>query len=93
IKPALTPNGRVVIIDYYADERSGTLGFSKRHLVPREQVIKDMEQAGYILSQEHTFLSRQYFMEFIPKKQSDALLEDKDRDLIARPDPYSLLKG
>jgi len=52
-----------------------------------------MEQAGYTLSKEHTFLSRQYFMEFIPKKQSDALLEDKDRDLIARPDPYSLLKG
>ena len=93
IKPALTQNGRMVIIDYYTDERSGTLGFSKRHLVPREQVIKDMEQAGYTLSKEHTFLSRQYFMEFIPKKQSDALLEDKDRDLIARPDPYSLLKG
>ncbi|PJA80351.1 MAG: hypothetical protein CO149_01165, partial [Nitrospirae bacterium CG_4_9_14_3_um_filter_51_5] len=38
-KPALSPNGRVVIIDYYNDERSGTLGFSKQHLVPKEQVI------------------------------------------------------
>ncbi len=67
-RSALTPNGRVVIIDYYDDERSGTLGFSKQHLVPREQVIKDMEQAGYTLSKEHTFLSRQYFLEFVPSK-------------------------
>jgi predicted methyltransferase len=71
-KPALKPNGRVVIIDYYNDERSKTLGFSKQHLVPKEQVIKDMEKAGFTLSNEHTFLPRQYFLEFVPKKQSDA---------------------
>lgn len=65
-KPALTPNGRVVIIDYYNDARSGTLGFSKQHLVSKEQVIKDMEQAGFTLSNEHTFLPRQYFLEFVP---------------------------
>ncbi|MEO8325527.1 MAG: hypothetical protein ABI618_06740, partial [Nitrospirota bacterium] len=67
-KPALKPNGRVVIIDYYNDARSGTLGFSKRHLVPKEQVIKDMEQAGFTLSKEHTFLPRQYFLEFVAKQ-------------------------
>lgn len=67
-KPALTPTGRVVIIDYYADERSGTLGFSKQHLVSKEQVIKDMEQAGFTLSKEHTFLPRQYFLEFVPRQ-------------------------
>ncbi len=64
-KSALTPNGRVVIIDFYHDERSGKLGFPKHHLVPREQVITNMEQAGYVLSKEHTFLSRQYFLEFV----------------------------
>lgn len=63
-KSALTPNGRVVIIDFYHDERSGKLGFSKHHLVSRERVITNMEQAGYTLSKEHTFLSRQYFLEF-----------------------------
>lgn len=67
-KPALKPNGRVVIIDYYKDERSKTLGFSKQHLVPKEQVIKDMKHAGFTLSKEHTFLSRQYFLEFVPNK-------------------------
>jgi ubiquinone/menaquinone biosynthesis C-methylase UbiE len=64
-KSALTPNGRVVIVDFYHDERSGKLGFSKHHLVPREQVITNMEHAGYTFSQEHTFLSRQYFLEFV----------------------------
>lgn len=68
-KPALKPNGRVVIIDYYNDARSGTLGFSKRHLVSKEQVIKDMDQAGFTLGKEHTFLPRQYFLEFVPSKK------------------------
>ncbi|GJL67276.1 MAG: hypothetical protein NPIRA05_22470 [Nitrospirales bacterium] len=67
-KPALKPMGRVVIIDYYNDARSGTLGFSKRHLVSKEQVIKDMEQAGFTLSKEHTLLPRQYFLEFVATK-------------------------
>jgi arsenite methyltransferase len=68
IKSALTSNGRTVIVDFYHDERSGKLGFSKHHLVPRERVIKNMEQAGYTLSKEHTFLSRQYFLEFVITK-------------------------
>jgi ubiquinone/menaquinone biosynthesis C-methylase UbiE len=68
-KPALTQNGRVVIIDFYHDERSGKLSFPKHHLVPREQVIKNMEQAGYTLAREHTFLPRQYFLEFVPNKE------------------------
>ncbi len=70
IRSAIPPNGRVVIIDYYNDERSGALGFSKKHLVPREQVIKEMEQAGITLAKEHTFLSRQYFLEFVPNKMN-----------------------
>ena len=65
IKSALKPNGRVVIVDFYHDERSGKLGFSKHHLVPRERVIANMEKAGLTFSKEHTFLSRQYFLEFV----------------------------
>ena len=63
-KSALKPRGRVTIIDFYHDERSGKLGFSKHHLVPREMVVKEMQQAGFILLKEHTFLPRQYFLEF-----------------------------
>ena len=65
IKSALKPDGRVVIIDFYHDERSGKLSFSKHHLVPRERVIENMEKVGLTLSKEHTFLPRQYFLEFI----------------------------
>jgi SAM-dependent methyltransferase len=64
VKSALKPNGRVAIVDFYHDDRSGELGFPKRHLVPRDTVIEEMARAGYHLAREHTFLPRQYFLEF-----------------------------
>ncbi len=66
VKSALRPSGRIAIIDFYHDERSGDLGFSKAHLVPRETVLDEMTKAGYRLLREHTFLPRQYFLEFVP---------------------------
>ena len=64
VREALTAQGRVVIIDFYHDERSGQLNFPKDHLVPREQVIQEMKQAGYQLIRDHAFLPKQYFLEF-----------------------------
>src|SRR5689334_19701474 len=64
VKSSLRPSGRIAIIDFYHDERSGELGFPKHHLVPRETVIEEMTAAGYHLANEHTFLTRQYFLEF-----------------------------
>jgi arsenite methyltransferase len=64
VREALTAQGRVVIIDFYHDERSGQLNFPKDHLVPREQVIQEMKQAGYQFIREHEFLPKQYFLEF-----------------------------
>lgn len=64
VKSSLKPNGRVAIVDFYHDDRSGELGFSKRHLVPRDTVIEEMKEAGYHLAREYTFLPRQYFLEF-----------------------------
>ncbi len=66
VKSALKPGGRIAIIDFYHDERSGDLGFSKTHLVPRETVLDEMTKAGYRLLREHTFLPKQYFLEFAP---------------------------
>jgi len=63
-KAGLKPNGRVAIIDFYHDERSGKLGFSKHHLVPEERVIKELKRAGFTLLKKHEFLPRQYFLEF-----------------------------
>ena len=63
-KSSLKPGGRVVIIDFYQDERSGNLGFPKQHLVPRETVIKELTDGGFKLIREHHFLPKQYFLEF-----------------------------
>lgn len=65
-RSALKPGGRIAIIDFYHDERSGDLGFSKEHLVPRDMLIAEMTAAGYRLEREHSFLPRQYFLEFVP---------------------------
>jgi ubiquinone/menaquinone biosynthesis C-methylase UbiE len=65
VTSSLKPRGRIAIIDFYHDERSGELGFPKRHLVPREKVIEEMTEAGYRLAKEHTFLPKQYFLEFV----------------------------
>ena len=65
-RSSLKPGGRIAIIDFYHDERSGELGFPKQHLVPRETVIAELTKSGYRLVREHTFLPRQYFLEFVP---------------------------
>ena len=67
VKAALAKNGRVAIIDFWTDGRAGDLGFPPDHLVARETVISEMTAAGYTLSKEHTFLPKQYFLEFVPK--------------------------
>jgi arsenite methyltransferase len=70
LRSSLKPGGRIVIIDFYPDERSGELGFPKRHLVAREIVIEELTAAGYRLLREHTFLPRQYFLEFVPSQHT-----------------------
>jgi predicted methyltransferase len=65
VKASLKKNGRVAIIDFWTDGRAGDLGFSPEHLVARETVITEMTAAGYTLSKEHTFLPKQYFLEFV----------------------------
>jgi ubiquinone/menaquinone biosynthesis C-methylase UbiE len=67
-KSSLKPGGRIAIIDFYHDERSGELGFPKRHLVSRETVIAELTDAGYTLLREHQFLPKQYFLEFTPSR-------------------------
>lgn len=69
VKASLKKNGRVAIIDFWTDGRAGDLGFSPEHLVARETVITEMAAAGYSLSKEHTFLPKQYFLEFVVEKK------------------------
>jgi ubiquinone/menaquinone biosynthesis C-methylase UbiE len=63
LKSSLRPGGRIAIVDFYHDDRSGELGFPKRHLVAKEKVLEEMREAGYRLVKEHTFLPKQYFLE------------------------------
>lgn len=65
LKSSLKPGARIAIIDFYPDDRSGDLGFPKRHLVSRDTVIAEMTAAGYKLAHEHSFLPKQYFLEFV----------------------------
>ena len=66
VRSALTPGGRVAIIDFYHDARSGDVGFPRKHLVARDTVVEEMAKAGFHLAREHTFLAKQYFLEFSP---------------------------
>ncbi|MGH7165940.1 MAG: class I SAM-dependent methyltransferase, partial [Nitrospiraceae bacterium] len=66
VRSALKAGGRVAIIDFYHDQRSGNVGFPRRHLVARETTVAEMTKAGFQLVKEHTFLERQYFLEFVP---------------------------
>ena len=65
VRSSLKPAGRLVVIDFYHDDRSGELSFPKRHLVAREKVVEEMTGAGYRLVKEHPFLPKQYFLEFV----------------------------
>jgi arsenite methyltransferase len=67
LKSSLRPRARIAIIDFYPDDRSGNLGFPKHHLVSRDTVIAEMAAAGYQLAHEHSFLTKQYFLEFVTK--------------------------
>ncbi len=68
LRSSLKPGARIAIIDFYPDERSGDLGFPKHHLVARDTIVQEMAAAGYQLTREHTFLPKQYFLEFVTKQ-------------------------
>ncbi|OQW67569.1 MAG: hypothetical protein BVN29_01455 [Nitrospira sp. ST-bin5] len=67
LKSSLKPGARIAIIDFYPDERSGDLGFPKHHLVSRDTIVQEIATAGYQLVREHSFLPKQYFLEFVAK--------------------------
>ncbi len=67
LKSSLKSGARIAIVDFYPDERSGDLGFPKHHLVARDTIVQEMAAAGYQLTREHSFLPKQYFLEFVAK--------------------------
>jgi SAM-dependent methyltransferase len=61
LKSRLRPGGRVAIVDFKADAPDGPP--PERRILP-ENVMVELEQAGYRLVASHDFLSRQYFLVF-----------------------------
>lgn len=58
----LKPNGHLVIIDYY--KRALPVGPPSDHKIARDDIVREVEEAGYRLEREPTFLPYQYFLVF-----------------------------
>jgi ubiquinone/menaquinone biosynthesis C-methylase UbiE len=70
MRQSLTPGGRVAVVDFH--KRPLPVGPPPEHKLEREVVVHEMEQAGYRLADEPTFLPYQYFLIFAPSQTADA---------------------
>jgi ubiquinone/menaquinone biosynthesis C-methylase UbiE len=71
LKRVLRPGGQVVHIDF--QKRELPLGPPLAMKIAREDLVKQMEGAGFRLAAEHTFLPYQYFLVFTPGGARGAL--------------------
>jgi ubiquinone/menaquinone biosynthesis C-methylase UbiE len=76
IKRMLKPGGQVVHIDF--QKRELPIGPPVSMKIAREDLVKQMEGAGFRLSAEHTFLAYQYFLVFTPAEVRGALSPPED---------------
>jgi ubiquinone/menaquinone biosynthesis C-methylase UbiE len=60
----LEPGGRVAVIDY--DGRKGWFVRLMGHTTPREELLREMAEAGYEVVEEFDFIDRQSFVIFRP---------------------------
>jgi ubiquinone/menaquinone biosynthesis C-methylase UbiE len=65
MKKALKPGGQIIVLDYQKKELP--VGPPPEMKMAREDVLKEMEEGGFKLVQEHTFLPYQYFLIFAAK--------------------------
>ncbi len=64
LKASFRPNGRLAIVDFKANSPEGP---PPEHRIPPEEVISELEAAGYTLVVTNQFLPRQYFLVFQAK--------------------------
>ncbi|MAE93425.1 MAG: SAM-dependent methyltransferase [Deltaproteobacteria bacterium] len=64
LKASLAPGGRVAIVEYVPEEGFSLLG---DHATGEDSIRAAMEQAGYELEADHSFLARQSFLVFAPR--------------------------
>ena len=68
LRTFLKPHGKVVIIEY----RNGKPFTFRRmfgHYIPKEVIVQEMEEAGYILEKEFDFLPEQHFTIYLNKQE------------------------
>jgi predicted methyltransferase len=62
---ALKPGGRLVVIDFRPDAAAPEqFAADPKYRIPRETVVAELEQAGFALEREETFLPYQYYLVF-----------------------------
>jgi ubiquinone/menaquinone biosynthesis C-methylase UbiE len=62
LRETLRPPGRVAVVDW--QKRELPVGPEMAHKLAREQVVREMEQSGYLLVEEPGILPYQYFLIF-----------------------------
>lgn len=62
VKKMLKPGGQLVMIDF--QKRELPVGPPLEMKIAREDLVRQLERAGFQLSKEHTFLPYQYFLVF-----------------------------
>jgi ubiquinone/menaquinone biosynthesis C-methylase UbiE len=58
----LAPGGRVAVLEF--DGRKGWFVRLSGHYTPREELLREMGEAGYAVAAEHDFIDRQSFVVF-----------------------------
>jgi ubiquinone/menaquinone biosynthesis C-methylase UbiE len=64
MREVLAPGGTVAVVDFH--KRPLPVGPPPAHKLAREQVVDEMQKAGWRLADEKTFLPHQYFLIFAP---------------------------
>lgn len=67
LKEFLKPDGRIIIIEYKRGKFFTFRGIFG-HDVPKETIIREMKEAGYLLEREFDFLSEQHFTIYSTKQ-------------------------
>jgi len=60
LKKFIKPGGKIIIIEYKSDKSLSFRGMFGHH-VAKEIIIKEMEEAGYLLEKDFSFLPEQHF--------------------------------
>ncbi len=68
LKRFLKPDGRIAIIEYKKGKIFTFRGLFG-HYVPKETIIQEMEEAGYLLEKEFNFLPEQHFTIYAVKNE------------------------